>query len=216
MIPRAPRTLTPEERWQELDLLVRNYDAIIAELGTSKEAYGRFLASLPPGYSRPWYVRSAAMQRLEEERLADAQLPEVQQDATLQRLLHEDGDASCMGCACWAGATAAPQKDRSVSGRTLGLVADQTQRQRPERVDRTSGTASAGLPAPSAHRSAVRDAARMAEVAVHFEEYMRDHLGPQGILEQVVRVDSDLHRAVAETEDLTRQLQQRPDIAAGQ
>ena len=50
----------------------------------------------------------------------------------------------------------------------------------------------------------------MAEVAVHFEEYMRDHLGPlQGILEQVVRVDSDLHRAVAEIEDLTRQLVQQ-------
>ena len=39
---------------------------------------------------------------------------------------------------------------------------------------------------------------------------MRDHLGPlQGILEQVVRVDSDLHRAVAEIEDLTRQLVQQ-------
>ena len=32
------------------------------------------------------------MQRLEEERLADAQRPEMQQDATLQRLLHEDGE----------------------------------------------------------------------------------------------------------------------------
>ena len=56
-------------------------------------------------------------------------------------------------------------------------------------------------------KQAVQEAARMAEVALHFEEYMRDHLGPlQGILEQVVRVDSVLHRAVAEIEDLTRQL----------
>jgi formylglycine-generating enzyme required for sulfatase activity len=48
----------------------------------------------------------------------------------------------------------------------------------------------------------------MAEIALHFEEYMRDHLGPlQGLLEQVVRVDSDLHRAVAEIEDLIRQLE---------
>ena len=42
-------------------------------------------------------------------------------------------------------------------------------------------------------------AARMAEVAVHFEAYMRAHLGPlQGLLEQVVRADSDLHRAVVD------------------
>jgi formylglycine-generating enzyme required for sulfatase activity len=54
----------------------------------------------------------------------------------------------------------------------------------------------------------------MAEVAVHFEAYMRDHLGPlQGILEQVVRVDSDLHRAVAEIEDLTQQLVQQQHLA---
>jgi len=31
MIPRPPIALTPEERWRELDLLVRNYNAIIAE-----------------------------------------------------------------------------------------------------------------------------------------------------------------------------------------
>ena len=49
MIPRAPRTLTPEERWHELDLLVRNYDAIIAELGASKEAYTAFFGQLAAG-----------------------------------------------------------------------------------------------------------------------------------------------------------------------
>jgi formylglycine-generating enzyme required for sulfatase activity len=55
----------------------------------------------------------------------------------------------------------------------------------------------------------------MAEVAVHFEAYMRDHLGPlQGILEQVVCVDSDLHRAVAEIEDLTRQLVQQQHVTS--
>src|SRR2546426_847831 len=92
MIPRQPRTLTPEERWQELDLLVRNYDAIIVELGASKEAYGAFFGQLAAGVQQALVRQSAAMQRLEEERLADAQLPEVQQDVTLQRLLHEDGE----------------------------------------------------------------------------------------------------------------------------
>jgi len=127
MIPRPPRMLTPEERWHELDLLVRNYDAIIAELGASKEAYAAFFGQLAAGVQQALIRQSAAMQHLEEERLADAQHPEV---------------------------------------------------------------------------------------AVHFEAYMRDHLGPlQGILEQVVRVDSDLHRAVAEIEDLTRQLMLQQHLA---
>src|ERR1700740_81801 len=46
IIPLRPRTLKPEERWQELDLLVRNYDAIIAELSASKEAYEAFFGIL--------------------------------------------------------------------------------------------------------------------------------------------------------------------------
>src|SRR5262245_45691748 len=68
-IPRAPRTLTPEERWRELDLLVRNYDAIIAELGASKESYTAFFGQLAAGVQQALIRQSTAMQRLEEERL---------------------------------------------------------------------------------------------------------------------------------------------------
>jgi hypothetical protein len=70
MIPRPPRTLTPEERWQELDLLVRNYDGIIAELSSSKEAYAAFFGQLASGVQQDLICKITAMQRLYEERLA--------------------------------------------------------------------------------------------------------------------------------------------------
>jgi len=215
MIPRQPRTLTPEERWQELDLLVRNYDAIIVELGASKEAYGAFFGQLAAGVQQALVRQSAAMQRLEEERLADAQLPEVQQDVTLQRLLHEDGERLMHGVRLLGQAALLLLKKIALCQEGLArLVADQDLQRRvlSELTGRLELHRRAYLRRQRIDQ-AVRDAARMAEVAVHFEVYMRDHLGPlQGLLEQVVRVDSDLHRAVAEIEDLTRQLVQQQHL----
>jgi hypothetical protein len=53
----------------------------------------------------------------------------------------------------------------------------------------------------------VREVAEMAEVALNFEHYMRDHFGPlQGLLAQVVKADESLHKAVAEIETLTQQM----------
>jgi hypothetical protein len=97
IIPRAPRTLTPEERWQELDRLVRNYDAIIAELRVSQEAYEAFFGQIAAGVQQALARQWEAMQREEEERLADAQHPGTQQDETLQRLVHEDGERLMQG-----------------------------------------------------------------------------------------------------------------------
>jgi len=212
IIPRAPRTLTPEERWHELDLLVRNYDAIIAELGASKKAYATFFGQLATRVQQALRHQSAAMQFLEEERLVDAQRPEVQQDVTLQRLIDEDGERLMRGVRLLGQAVLLLLKKIALCQEGLArLVADQDLQRRvlSELTGRLELHRRAYLRRQRIDQ-AVRDVARMAEVAVHFEAYMRDHLGPlQGLLEQVVRVDSDLHRAVAEIEDLTRQLVQQ-------
>jgi formylglycine-generating enzyme required for sulfatase activity len=212
MIPRSPLMLTPEERWRELDRLVHNYDAIIAELRTSKEAYETFFGQLAAGVQQALVRQSEAMQREEEERLADAQHPGTQQDETLQRLVHEDGERLMQGVRLLGQAALLLLKKIALCQDGLSrLVSDQDLQRRVL----TELTARLEL-----HRRAylrrqrieqlVQDAARMAEVALHFEAYLRDHLGPlQGLLEQVVRVDSDLHRTVTEIEDLTRQLVQQ-------
>jgi formylglycine-generating enzyme required for sulfatase activity len=58
------------------------------------------------------------------------------------------------------------------------------------------------------------DVADMAEVALHFESYMRDHFGPlQTLLAQVSRVDTTLHSAVAEIETLTQQMLQQEGVS---
>jgi len=184
-------------------------------LGASKEAYTAFFGQLAAGVQQALIRQSAAMQRLEEERLADTQHPEVQQDTTLQRLLHEDGERLMHGVRLLGQAALLLLKKIALCQAGLArLVADQDLQRRvlSELTGRLDLHRRAYLRRQRIDQ-AVRDAARMAEVAVHFEAYMRDHLGPlQGILEQVVRMDSDLHRAVVEIEDLTRQLVQQQHL----
>ncbi len=212
LLTRAPTPLTPEERWQALDLLVRHYDAIIAELCASQEAYTAFFSRLAAGVQQAVEREGTAMQRLEEERLADAQRPETQQDETLQRLVQEDGEQLMQGvrllgqaallllkkiALCEEGLTRLVT-DQDVQRRVLTVLTGRLQlhRRAYERRQRI--------------QEVVQEAARMAEVALQFEAYMRDHLGPlQGLLEQVVQVDSTLHQTVTEIEDLTRQLLQQ-------
>ena len=54
----------------------------------------------------------------------------------------------------------------------------------------------------------------MAEVALQFEDYMREHFGPlQSVLEQVVQADESLHRAVTEIETITQQMLQERSLS---
>src|SRR5262249_3478157 len=59
----------------------------------------------------------------------------------------------------------------------------------------------------------VREVAEMAQVALEFEGYMRQHLGPlQDVLDQVVQVDEALHRTVTEIEDITQRMLQQSTL----
>jgi len=56
----------------------------------------------------------------------------------------------------------------------------------------------------------VREVAEMAQVALEFEGYMRQHLGPlQDLLDQVVQVDDALHSTVTEIEVITQRMLQQ-------
>jgi hypothetical protein len=217
VLPRRPRTLTPEERWHALDLLVGNYDAIIAELSVSKEAYAAFFGQLAAGVQQALVRQSETMQRLEEERLTVVLEAETEQDEEQQRQLHEAGEILMQGVRVLGQAALLLLTKIALCQESLArLVEDQDLQRRvltalTGRLERHRRTYLLG----ERIKQAVQEAARMAEVALHFEEYMRDHLGPlQGILEQVVCVDSDLHRAVAEIEDLTRQLVQQQRLTS--
>jgi formylglycine-generating enzyme required for sulfatase activity len=216
LIPRQPVRLSPEERWSELDLLVCNYDAILAELCVSKETYQTFLAQLAAGVQRAVCSKSAMMRCLEEERLADAQTAQAQNDETLLRLAHEDGARLLHGARLLGQAALLLLKKIALVQEGLTrLVEDQELQQRllTDLVGRLE-----------LHRRAyerrqridqvLREVADMAHVALEFETYMREHLGPlQAMLDRVVQLDSGLYHTVTEIEALTQQMLQQGAVA---
>lgn len=208
----SSRTVTPEERWKELGFLTQNYNGIIEELTASQTVYRKFFGDLAAGVQKALMHRSANLQNLEEERLADAQDPNTLQDPTLQEAVQKDGELLLQATLLLGKGSLLILKKISLCEEGLiHLVEDQELQRKllEDLTSRISGHQRAYIRRQKI-TAALEDAARVAEVALHFEEVLRDHLGPlQGLLEHVARIDGGLHTSVAEIEDLTRQLMQQ-------
>ncbi len=207
----AAVTLSPKVRFQELSLLIRHYDAMIDELGASQADYQHFFGQLAAGVQRTLSDKREEMCRIEQERLASYQEAVSQQDRALQQLALEDGERLLQGVRLLGQAALLLLKKIALCQESMTrLASDQAlQRQvlaqcigrlehyrrayeRRQRIDQV-----------------VREVAEMATVAIEFEGYMREHLGPlQDLLDQVVQVDGALHHAVTEIEEITQRMQQ--------
>jgi formylglycine-generating enzyme required for sulfatase activity len=209
LLPRVPTPLSVAERFHELHLLIRDYDTIIAELQASKEAYAAFFTQLAVGVQRAVQRQSDEIRQIEQERAALQASAVAQQDAALAQWTQQSAEqltqsVRLLGQAallllkkvalCHAGLTRLAE-DQAVQRRVLDELVSQFENHRrayelQKRIEQVT-----------------RDVADMADVALHFEAYMRDHFGPlQTLLAQVSRVDTTLHGAVAEIEALTQQM----------
>lgn len=92
LIPRAPVMLSEEERFRELDLLVRDYDAIIAGLQEGKKAYEAFFAQLATGVQQAVRRKGDEIRQLEQERAALQASALTQQDAALEQWARQSAE----------------------------------------------------------------------------------------------------------------------------
>lgn len=209
LIPRTSVRLSEEERLRELDLLVRDYDAIITGLREGKAAYEAFFAQITTGVRQAVVRKSNEIRQLEHERAALQASAVTQQDIALEQWARQSeaqllqsvrllGQATLLllkkVALCQEGINRLAQ-DQELQRAVLSQLVGQLENHRraytlQKRIDRVA-----------------HEVAQMAEVALNFEQYMRDHFGPlQGLLEQVVKADESLHRAVVEIEEITRQM----------
>jgi formylglycine-generating enzyme required for sulfatase activity len=215
LLPRAPTPLSVAERLHELHLLIRDYDTILAELQASKEAYEVFLTQLAAGVQQAVQRKSDAIRQIEQERAALQASAVAQQDAALEQWTRQGAEqlmqsVRLLGQAallllkkvalCHEGITRLAE-DQAVQRRVLDELVSQFESHRrayelQRRIEQVT-----------------REVANMADVALHFEAYMRGHFGPlQTLLAQVSRVDTTLHSAVAEIEALTQQMLQQEGV----
>ena len=209
LLPRAPVKVNEAERFRELDLLVRDYDAIIAGLQEGKEAYQTFFTQLATGVQQAVVCKSAEIRQLEQERAALHTSALTQQDTALEQWANRTEEQLRQSVQLLGQATLLLLKKVALCREGINKLAEDQDLQRQvltQLVGQLENHRRAyELQKRIAH--VVREVARMAEVALNFEQYMRDHFGPlQGLLEQVVKADDSLHKAVAEIEEITRQM----------
>jgi len=206
--------LTLSKRFQQLSLLVRNYDAIIDELSQSKNSYQTLLSQLAAGVRQALSDKRKEMLDIEQERLASYEEAIANSDKTLQQLAREDEERLLRGVRLLGQAALLLLKKIAICQESIAKLGDDQQLQRIALTQMIAHLDS--------HRRAyerreridmvVREVAEMANVALDFEGYMRDHLGPlQDLIDRVVRMDGDLHRAVIEIDDITQRMLRRAD-----
>src|SRR5215471_5889352 len=215
LLPRTPAQLSMAERFHEFDLLVRDYDTIIVELHASKEAYAVFFTQLVAGVQSAVQRKSDEMRQIEQERAALQEVARAQHDTVLeqwtrQSATHLAQSVRLLGQAallllkkvalCQEGIKRLAE-DQAVQRDVLAQLVGQLEHHRrayalQQRIEHVT-----------------REVADMAEVALHFEAYIRNHFGPlQTLLDQVSRVDTTLHSAVAEIEVITQQMLQQESV----
>lgn len=84
-LPHTSVMLSEEERFRELELLVGDYDAIIARLKEGKDTYETFFTQLVAGIRQAVKRKSDEIRQLEQERAALHQSAVAQQDSALEQ-----------------------------------------------------------------------------------------------------------------------------------
>lgn len=208
--------LSHEERLQELAFLVSDYEAIIAGLQEGKGAYEAFFARLAAGVQDAVSSRIADLRQLEQERQALHGSESAQQDEALAQLGRQQAEQLSQAVRLLGQAALLLLKKVELCRDGLSKLADdQTLQQQvlSQLMGRLDAQRRAYELQQRIDRTA-REVAQMAEVALQFEDSMREHFGPlQSVLEQVVQADESLHRAVTEIETITQQMLQERSLS---
>lgn len=201
--------ISVDERYRELQSLIRDYQQVIQTLHTHQQSYQSFFGQLKT------YVNSAVSEegqrilKAEEKRLILQQrfqgkdnpallaAIQAQQDQLTQsvQMLGQSALLLLRKIELFTECLDRLARDKQLQSEVLDrLVEDlrdyQEVYQLQKEIDQIQ-----------------KDVAEMADVALNFEELMREHLGPfQSLIDQVVKVDKDLFHSVEEIEEVTRKL----------
>lgn len=211
LIQRAPAPLSYAERLEELDRLIRDYDAVIDGLKADKERYRTFFQELARGVQRGIVGRCEQVRGMEEERRTLQEAAQQDHDALLleqtqltqERLMHA---VRMMGQA-----TLLILKKIDLCQQSLHRLTEDQSAQRDviQRLVVRLHNHRRMQQLQQEVEQFEQDVARMAQTALNFEAHLREYFGPlQELLDQVSRVDSQLHGAVIEIESIARSLSQ--------
>ena len=209
LLPHTSVMLSEEERFRELELLIRDYDAIIAGLKAGKDTYEAFFTQLVAGIRQAVKRKSDEIRQLEQDRTTLHQSAVAHQDGALEQWTTQSAEQLRQSVRLLGQATLLLLKKVALCQEGVKKLAEDQALQR-QVLSQLVGQLENHRRAYALQQQIDRvacEVAETAEVALTFEQYMRDHFGPlQGLLEQVVKADESLYKAVAEIETITREM----------
>lgn len=198
-----------DERYRELQILIRDYRQVIQTLHEHQQSYQSFFVRLKT------YVNSAvseACQRIlkaEEKRLILQQRIQGKDNPALLATMQTQQDQLAQSVQMLGQAAFLLLRKIDLFTESLDRLARDKQLQS-EVLDRLVEDLQVYQEVYQLQKEIdqiQKDVAEMADVALNFEELMREHLGPfQSLIDQVVQVDKDLFHSVEEIEEVTRKL----------
>jgi chromosome segregation ATPase len=211
-IPRRAKKLNLEERFTEIEKLVTNYSQIINELRENKEQYIEFFALLGADVQHAVRERARQIREAEgERRRLQQELREHQQDEAALTWLQEQEERLREAVRILGGSALLLLKKLSLCKRGVETLASEQESQR-QLLERLRGMLALHRRIYALDQKISRiehDVQQMAQMALHFEEYLRDYFGPlQELLAQVFQVDKSLSTAMLEIETISKDLSQ--------
>lgn len=201
--------ISVDERYRELQILIRDYQKVIQALHTHQQSYQSFFGQLKT------YVNSAvseAGQRIlkaEEKRLLLQQRIQGKDNLALLAAIQTQQDQLAQSVQMLGQSALLLLRKIELFTECLDRLARDKQLQS-EVLDRLVEDLRDYQEVYQLQKEIdqiQKDVAEMADVALNFEEIMREHLGPfQSLIDQVVQVDKDLFHSVEEIEEVTRKL----------
>jgi hypothetical protein len=210
-IPRPSKKLKVEERFSEIEKLVSDYSRIISELRENKEQYAEFFALLGADVQQAVQKRAQEIREAEGERCRLQQELNENQDNAALSWLKEQEERLREAVRLLGGGALLLLKKLSICKRGVETLASEqeSQRQLLARLQSMLALHRRMYVLDQKISKIENDVQQMAQMALHFEEYLRNYFGPlQELLAQVFQVDNSFTNALLEIETISKNLSQ--------
>jgi formylglycine-generating enzyme required for sulfatase activity len=203
------KTLNVEERFRTLESQVRDYDQLMGLLKQYKVAYQRFFGQLSQEIGHVIGRKCQEIAGLEQERTVLEQNAQSKQNHALLQMAQQQKRQLLDSLLLMDKAAVLMLKKIGLISQGIQKLTQDSELQKDllSRLISELEDYKQAYALQKKIQNLQQEIAKMTEVAINFEQYLRDYLGPfQELISDAARVDGDLARTVEEIRSLAEDL----------
>ena len=194
-----------EERFQQLDSLVKNYDAVIASLTEHQDDYQEFFGQLADEIREIVTIKCQEVVSVEQDRLDVERIAQADQDDDLFQIANQQKIEILETAKTIGYAAILMLKKLDLMSLSLNKIANdqQTQKQVLESMVKKLSGQKKAYEVQLKIKRLQDEAKELANIALNFEDYMKKFMGSfQTLLGNVANVDKELSGAMQEIKQI--------------